>query len=210
MRSSVFKGRRRLLAPLVFAVLLGCGRKGGDGGNTVVTPPPPPTPTFRCTDSPVMVDKVALKCGIKRADDVWEIDVVIGSPTTSTDIGGFAFDLLFDPAILKYVPDSARAGPMLYQDGDTPLMSAQVMSGDPGRLVVGIYRTGGAAGVQGLAGVYDQIMTFSMKAVPGAQFDPDPGHLRFDMARSEALDSSALSQPIPSITFRDQLLLSFQ
>jgi len=207
MRSSVFRGHRRLLAPLVFALLLGCGRKGG---NTVVTPPPPPTPTFRCTDSPVMVDKVALKCGVKVADDVWQIDVVIGSPTTSTDIGGFAFDLLFDPAILKYVPDSARAGAMLYQDGDTPLMSVRIMSGDPGRLVVGIYRTSGAAGVQGQSGVNEQIMMFSMKALPGAQFDPDPGHLRFDMSRSEALDSSDPSQPISSITFSDQLLLSFQ
>jgi len=98
---------------------------------------------------------------------------------------------------------------MLFQDGDTPLLSSQIMNGDPGRLVVGIYRTGGAAGVQGLPGAYSQIMTFSMKAVPGAQFDAVPEHLRFDMLRSEALDSSA-AQPIPSITFSDQLLLSVQ
>jgi hypothetical protein len=207
MRPPVFEDHRRLLSALLFALLLGCGRKSGDGGG-VVTPPPPPTPTFRCTDSLVIVDKVALKCGAQLAADVWQIDVVIGSPTTSTDIGGFAFDLLFDPAILEYVSDSARAGAMLFQDGDTPLLIARIS--DPGRLVVGINRTSGAAGVQGLPGAYSQIMTFFMKAVPGAQFDADPGHLRFDMSRSEALDSSAQAQPIPSITFSDQLLLSFQ
>jgi len=206
MRQAVFESHRRLLAALLSALLLGCGSKSG-GGDTVVTPPPPPTPTFQCTDSSVMVDKVALKCGVHRTVDVWEIDVVIGSPTTSTDIGGFAFDLLFDPAILQFVPDSAGAGPMLYQDGDTPLLSARIS--DPGRLVVGIYRTGGAAGVQGIPG-YDHIMTFSMKAVPGAQFDADPRHLAFDMNIFQALDSSAQAQPIPSITFSDQLLLSFQ
>ena len=156
-----------------------------------------------------MVDTVALKCSVQRTADVWEIEVVIGSPTTSTDIGGFAFDLLFDPEILEYVPDSARAGAMLYQGSDTPLLSALIMNGEPGRLVVGIYRTGGAAGVRGVSG-YDHIMTFSMKAVPGAQFDADPGHLRFDMSRSEALDSSFPAQPILSITFSDQLLLSVQ
>ncbi len=209
MRPPVFEHHHRLLAALLFALLLGCGSKSGDGGGGgVVTPPPPPTPTFRCTDSSVIVDTVALKCGVHRTADVWEIDVVIGSPTTSTDIGGFAFDLLFDPAILEYVPDSARAGAMLFQDGDTPLLSAQIMNGDPGRLVVGISRTGGAAGVQGMPGAYSQIMTFSMKAVPGAQFDAVPEHLRFD--RSEALDSSVQAQPIPSITFSDQLLLSVQ
>src|SRR5439155_19898556 len=126
------------------------------GGDTVVTPPPAPTPTFQCTESLVMVDTVALKCGAPLSGNVWEIEVVIGSPTTSTDIGGFAFDLLFDPAILEYVPDSARAGAMLYQGSDTPLLSALIMNGEPGRLVVGIYRTGGAAGVRGVSG-YDHI-----------------------------------------------------
>jgi hypothetical protein len=208
MRPARIEHRWLLLAPIVCAVLLGCGGKGGDGGSGV-TPPPPLTPTFRCSDSPVMLNQVALKCGVKLADDVWQIDVVIGSPTTSTDIDGFAFNLLFDPAILEYVPGSARAGPMLYQNINTPLIAAQIMSGDPGRLVVGISRTGGAAGVGGLPG-YDQVMIFSMKVMPGAQLDPVPGHLTFDMERSVALDSSDPAQSIPSITFSDQLLLSNQ
>ncbi|HYS05303.1 MAG TPA: hypothetical protein VEW47_08930 [Candidatus Dormibacteraeota bacterium] len=208
MRPPVFEYHRRLLSAVLVALLLGCGRKSGDGGGGgVVTPPPPPTPTFRCTDSLVMVNKVALKCGAPLPGNVWQIDVVIGTPTTSTDIGGFAFDLLFDPTILEYVPDSARAGAMLYQDADTPLLIARIS--DPGRLVVGINRTSGAAGVQGIPG-YDLIMSFSMKAVPGAEFDADPRHLAFDMNRFQALDSSAQAQPIPSITFSDQLLLSVQ
>jgi len=59
-------------------------------------------------------------------------------------------------------------------------------------------------------GTFDRIMAFKVQALPGAQFDPDPSHLRFDKTRSEALDSSIQHQPIPSITFSDQILLSNQ
>jgi len=203
MRSSVFRGHRRLLAPLVFALLLGCGRKGGDGGGSVVTPPPPLTPTFRCTDSPVMVDKVALKCGLQRADDVWEIDVVIGSPTTATNIDGFAFDVLFDPTHLAYVAGSASAGTLFLQGGPVPLVIAQTQPGEPGRLVVGIHPTGTEGGVRAVSG-FDQILIFNLKMVAGTTFDPELLH--FD--NFEALDP--LDQPITSITPSDQLLLSVQ
>jgi len=209
MRPGALERHRRLLVALVCLLLAACGGKGSDGGS-VVTPPPPPLPVFQCGDSPAMVDHVALKCGARLGANVWQIDVVIGSPTTSTDIDGFAFDLLFDPSMLAYVPDSARAGSMLSQDGNLPLLSVQIPPGDPGRLVVGVYRSGEVAGVQGLPG-YDQIMMFSMKVVSGAQFDADPRQLRFDADKFQALDSSApRPQPIPSITFSDQLLLSYQ
>src|SRR2546428_3935181 len=81
---------------LLCATLLGCGGKGGDGGGPVV-PPPLPTTTFKCSDSPPGPNQVVLRCGAKLVPDVWQIDVMIGL-TGSTDIGGFAFNVLIDPA----------------------------------------------------------------------------------------------------------------
>jgi len=187
---------------LLCAALAGCGGKGGDGGGTVV--PPPPTPTFKCSGSPAAVDQVVLRCGVQLSPNVWQIDVVIGVPTESIDIDGFAFDVVFDPTILAYVPGSARSGNMLFQPpSGTPLISAQTAPGDPGRLVVGIHRTGTSGGVQGVPG-YELIMVFSMKAQTGAIFDPYLVHFE----NYQALDSS--DQPISSISFSDQLLLSYQ
>jgi len=196
-------------AVLMCAALIGCGGKGGDGGGGPVVPPPPPTLTFKCSDSPQQPDQVVLRCGVRLTEDVWQIDVMIGAHPTS-DIGGFAFDVLIDPMIMKYVPGSAVSGSMLFQDGEVPLLSVDTAPGDPGRLVVGIYRTGGAPGIAVVPGTFDRIMVFDVQALPGAQFDPDPSHLRFDKTRSEALDSSIQHQPIPSITFSDQILLSNQ
>jgi hypothetical protein len=204
MRSALFEHHRRLLASLVFALLLGCGGKSGDGGGSVVTPPPPLTPTFRCTDSPVMTNQVALVCVKLLPADVWQIDVVIGPPTTATNIDGFAFDVLFDPTLLAYVDGSARAGTLFFQGGPTPLVIAQTKPGEPGRLVVGIHPTGTGGGVGATTSSFDQILIFNLKLVAGTTFDPQLLH--FD--NYEALDP--LDQPIPSIRFSDQLLLSNQ
>jgi len=195
-------------AVLMCAALIGCGGKGGDGGGPVV-PPPPPTLTFKCSDSPPQADQVVLRCGVRLTQDVWQIDVMIGAHPAS-DIGGFAFDVLIDPMVLKYVPGSAVSGSMLFQDGEVPLLTAVTAPGDPGRLVVGIYRTGGVPGVAVVPGTFDRIMVFNVQALPGALFDPYPLHLRFDEARSEALDTSVPPKAIPSITFSDQILLSNQ
>ncbi|HKB07375.1 MAG TPA: hypothetical protein VKF61_03730 [Candidatus Polarisedimenticolia bacterium] len=202
--------RRILWAPafLIWA-LLGCGSKESDRGTTV-TPPSPVPSSLACSSSLPQIDDVVMTCRTHfAADDSWQIDVVIGSPTTSTDIGGFAFDILFDPTVLTYVPGSAGWGEMLVQDGITPLFSAETVPGDPGRLVVGIYRPGGQPGVQGTT-TYNRIMVFRVKAVPGVQFDQYPPRLTFDMTRSEAIDSSPSAQAITSIKFRDQILLSKQ
>jgi len=204
--------RRTIWAPalLIGWALLGCGSKESDRGGTV-TPPSPVPNTLACSSSPPQIDDVVMRCRTHfAADDSWQIDVVIGYPTTSTDIGGFAFDILIDPTILTYVPGSAGSGEMLFQDGLSPLFLADIKPGDPGRLVVGIYRPSGAPGVQGKGPPYDRIMTFRVKAVPGSSFDSDPAHLRFDPIQSEALDSSPSAQAITSIKFRDQILLSRQ
>jgi hypothetical protein len=204
--------RRIIWAPalLIAWALLGCGSKESNSGGTV-TPPSPVPGALACSSSLPQINDVTMHCRTHfAADDSWQIDVVIGYPTTSTDIGGFAFDILIDPTVLTYVPGSAGSGEMLFQDGLSPLFLADIKAGDPGRLVVGIYRPSGAPGVQGKGPPYDRIMTFRVKAVPGALFDPDPPRLTFDKMKSEALDSSMSAQAIPSITFHDQILLSRQ
>ena len=193
--------RRFLGAGTILAcvALLACG--GGGGGGAVVTPP---VPTFQCSDAPppVPADQVVLRCGAQIARDVWRIDVVIGVPTTSTDIGGFNFDVVADDAtLLAFVAGSGQQGELLGQGGATVLLAAATVPGEPGHLVVGIHRTGGGPGVQGIAG-YDRIMSFRMKALMSGPFGPEL--LRFE--KYEATDSS--DQLIPGITFSDQLLLS--
>ncbi len=194
----------RLLAPITGAALLGCGGGGGHG-DTVVTPPPVTNPTFACSDSPVQRNQVALKCGaFVVSSNTWVIDAMIGGPTDSTDstdIDGFAFDVLFDPAHLAYVDGSVRAGALFFQGGMPPLVTARLEN--PGRLVVGIHMTGSGTGVQAKPG-YNQIITFSMKPIAGAVFDLEMLHFE----NHQALDST--DQPIPSITFSDQILLSNQ
>jgi len=203
--------RRVLFGTIVLlgATLLGCGGKGPDSSGTPGPPNPVPMPTFKCSDSPPQPDQIVMRCGIRLKPDTWQIDVVIGSHAAS-DIGGFAFDLLIDPTILKYVPGSAQSGSILFQGGFTPLLVANTVFGDPGRLVVGISRAGGAPGVAVVPGTFDRVMSFKVQALPGAQFDLVPGHLVFDNARSEALDSTASQNPISSVTFSNELLLSFQ
>jgi len=204
--------RRHPLAPaiIVCAALLGCGGKGGNDHGGTVIPPPPPALAFACSDSPPLADQVVMQCEYQQKADVWQISVDIGYPTTSTNIAGFAFDVLIDPRVLTYVPGSAKMGNMLFQSTAAPLLVVDTLPGDPVRLVVGINLTEGAHGVQGLPS-YHQIMLFSVQAVPGAEFDVEPLHLTFDKQRSQALDDSPVqAQQIDSITFSDQILLSRQ
>src|SRR5207247_7918251 len=133
-------------AVLMCAALIGCGGKGGDGGGGPVVPPPPPTLTFKCSDSPQQPDQVVLRCGVRPTEDVWQIDVMIGAHPTS-DIGGFALDVLIDPMIMKYVPGSGGWGGMRFQDCAVPLLSGDTATGDAGRVGVGISRTRRAAGM---------------------------------------------------------------
>src|SRR2546428_758556 len=138
--------RRFLIGPagLACAAILACS--GGKGGGGLVSPPPGPVATFQCDDSAAATDQVVLRCGAQVAADVWRIDVVIGVPTTSTDINGFVFDVVYDPLLLAYVPGSARAGTLLISDGGTQLFAAALEPGHPGDLAVGINRPWAARG----------------------------------------------------------------
>ncbi len=193
---------RRLLigaAVLACVAIPACssGGKSGDGG--VVTPPPGPVPTFLCSDSPAAPNVVVLKCGARVSATVWRIDVVIGGPTASTDINGFNFDVVFDPLVMAYVPGSAQVG-VFFTGGALP--AAATDPNEPGRLVVGVHLEG-ATGVGGMMSE-NPILAFQIKTLTASPFGPD--QLKFD--HFEATDSLRL--PISSITFSDQIMLSFQ
>ncbi len=197
--------RRFLIGAAVLAcvAILACssGGKSGDGG--VVTPPPGPVPTFLCSDSPAAPNVVVLKCGARVSATVWRIDVVIGGPTAS-NINGFNFDVVFDPLVMAYVPDSAQMGTFFLQGGGTTLFLAATATNppDPGRLVVGV-QLQGSTGVGSMMSE-NLILAFQIKTLTASPFGPD----QLTFARSEATDS--LRMPIPGITFSDQIMLSFQ
>ena len=190
-------------AVLACAATLACNSSGGgrgDGG--VITPPPGPIPVFQCSDSPAAPDTVVLQCGERISASTWRINVVIGVPTTSTDINGFDFDVVFDPLLLAYVPGSAQPGVLLSQGGGTVLFAAATSPGDPGRLVVGIHKAG-ATGVQGTQ-YLGVILAFQLRSQTAASFPPQ----LLGLKNFRASDSSDVT--IQGITAIDQLLLSLQ
>jgi len=190
-------------AVLACAATLACNSSGGgrgDGG--VITPPPGPIPVFQCSDSLAAPDTVVLQCGERISASTWRINVVIGVPTTSTDINGFDFDVVFDPLLLAYLPGSAQPGVLLSQGGGTVLFAAATSPGNPGRLVVGIHKAG-ATGVQGTQ-YLDVILAFQLTSQTAASFPPQV--LRLENFR--ASDSSDVT--IQGIIAIDQLFLSLQ
>ncbi len=177
---------------LAAAASLACGGGGGGGGDS--------GPSFNCSDSPVGVNTVALVCGTKVSGNTWSLKVVIEG-TTSADISGFNFDIVFPVADLSYVSGSAELGTYFSQGGSVALFAADLASNDPGRLVVGIQLPDQAVPVQGGPG-QNLIMTLRLKANSLTAFGPDL--IRFE--NTEAVDSTKAA--IGSVNFSDQLLLS--
>lgn len=190
-----------LYAPAILAcgALLACGGGGGS-----IDPPPGPIASFRCLDSAPAVDHVVLRCAEQVPPDEWRIDVIVGVRTTSPDIRGFNFDVVFDPLVLAFVPGSEEQGDLLTQGGESVWLAAATATNpdDPGRLVVGTYRMG-ATGVGGIPG-FERIMSFRIKALMMTPFEPEMPVFE----SGEAFDS--LDQPILEIQYRDQLLLSVE
>ena len=186
-------------AVLMGALFLACG---GKGRSDSPPGPPIPVPLFVCTDSAPSADRVVLRCAGEVAPDIWRIDVVVGVPTTSADINGFSFYVTFDPSQLAFVAGSAMEGNLLNRDGEIVLFAASLDPGDPGRLIVGLNRTGGT-GIRGVDD-NDRIMSFCLRAITGAPFGP----LAPAFENAEAVDSSL--QAIPGIGFDDSLFLSVE
>jgi len=181
---------RAALVGALAAAALACGG-GGDGGGGVVY-------AVACGGAMApAADRITLGCPAQATDSI-TVSVHLGGPTSSSDIFGLQFDLVFDPAVMQFEPP-ALEGSFLNRDGAATIMQVGAMQNDPGRLIVGIVRLGVPGGLQATAAdeVVITLLFGRLSAVSTT--------LRFENAA--AVDSSL--QPIPQITFGTPLTITF-
>lgn len=130
--------------------------------------------TFVGSGTPASPNTVRL--GGRVSGNFVTVTVLLGGPTTSTDIYGFAFDLVMDSSdVVELTPLSA--GPALRQlSGCESIEFLSRQSGN--RIVVGITKVGWCDG-NGIDAGEEVIATYSYRAfVPGRttlRFDGPPG-----------------------------------
>ena len=129
----------RLRVLLLLGIATACG--GGDGGGVV---PPPLTAAFLPSATPGAADLVRLRAAASAGDKV-TLEVASGGPTTSTDLYGFAFDIVSsDATVAAFVDGTASFGDALTLSGG---QTGRVEVGRTGnRLVVGVSKLGGGSG----------------------------------------------------------------
>jgi len=181
---------RAVLSGTLAAIVLGCG--GGGGGNESVVP------RLMCSGatSPAP-DQVTLGCPAEGIDSI-TVAVHLGGPTTSSDIYGLKFDLVFDPTVLQFEPP-AMEGSFLNRDGAATILQAGILLGEPGRLIVAITRQGAPAGLQA-AGTDQVVMTLLFRGVT-------PGSTTLVFENAAVIDSNL--QTIQAIGFGAPLTLTF-
>jgi hypothetical protein len=134
----------RAVALLGASSLTACGGGHHGGGR-------PAAPAMTCGGTTAAAaDLIRFDCP-GSAGSPMAVRVMIGGPTTSTDIYLVKFDVVFDPAVVEFAPP-AMQGDFLDQDGNGTLVEAAPASNDPGRLVVSVTRTGSGGGVGVAAG----------------------------------------------------------
>jgi len=126
------------------------------------------------------------------------IQVMIGAPTSSSDLYSFAFDLVLgDETVAEYVGGSATAGTALTTSGGQSLQVLASQQGD--RVAMGVTKLGGGAGnaVTGTGEVLVAEFTFRLlkAGTTSLSIEGAPGN---DPA---ALDSGG--SDIASVTFDD-------
>jgi hypothetical protein len=156
--------------------------------------PPAITASFTGTGTGTAADFARLTGGSASGDTV-TVNVVIGGPTTSSDLYSFAFDLVLgDTTVAQYVSSSVTAGTALTVVG---LQSVEALASTSGsRVVVGVSKTNGGGG-NGIPMGEPVVVSLTFRllktgsttlAIAGA-----PG------GSPECLDSLGIA--IPSITF---------
>jgi hypothetical protein len=186
------RGRTALALALILAGLLPAACRGNEAS---------PVPVLGCDDTAPAPNVVTLRCAAVQGTDTWILEAVIGGPSNSA-ITGFYFDVVFDPGVLEYVSNSAQAGSLLTQDGTPVSVAAVPMTGDPGRLVVGVHRQGTGPGVPAGIGI-NVIMRFRLRTPLSSTFGPVMPALE----KGAAVNLETGEDPIIGITFNDQLLL---
>lgn len=136
---------RPLLASIVAMVLApmalpGCGGGGGGDGGMM---PAPVVARFTGTSAASAPNLVRLT-GSPSGNTV-VVRVVVGGPTTSSDLYSFAFDLVLgDTSVATYVAGSATFGTALTLSGGQTSDVEATLQGN--RVVVGVTKLGGGAG----------------------------------------------------------------
>jgi hypothetical protein len=137
---------------LGLGTLASCGGGGGGGGSE----PPADPPTFAPSATAPAANLVTMT-GSSTNDTTLELRVNIGGPSTSSDIFGFAFNLLLsDPSLVQVGTPSA--GDAL--TGNTTASASLQGS----RIIVGVTKLGGAGnGVAGASAVVVRIPLRTLK-----------------------------------------------
>ena len=178
------------LAAALAVIVLACGG-GGAGDDGIV-------PHLLCGGSAApAADQVTLGCPIQGTDSI-TVAVRLGGPTTSSDIYGLQFDLVFDPAVLQYQPPAMEGG-FLNRDGAATILQVGPMQGNPGRLIVAIVRQGAPAGLQATA-AEQVVITLLFRGVSA-------GSTTLAFQNAAVVDSSL--QPLASMTFGGSLTIDF-
>ncbi len=183
-------------AASLLAVGCGGGSSGGGGGTT----PDPIAAAFAGSGTARTANLVRMTGQAATSDRV-RVDVVIGGPTTSSDIYSFAFDIIIgNTAIAEYVGASASAGDALTTSGGQSIQT--LVSQEGNRVVVGVTKSGGGAG-NGIADaeptVVSLVFRIKAKGVSTLTFDGSPTNPQHISAEPSALDS--VGNRIDSITF---------
>jgi len=173
-----------LLAATCLALCLRCG--GGGGHHSAPAPM-----LFSCSGAAaISPDQISITCPNFSASPLF-LTVVIGGPTTSSDIYGVKFDLVFSQPIMTF-DTPAIEGALLNQGGAATTLVATASPGDPDRVVVSITRTRAVTGTQAAAASTTiMILGFSATGLDGT------ATVTFENA--EAVDSTLT--PIGSIGF---------
>lgn len=175
------------LASLCALALLACG-----GGHRGVTP------RLTCGGATAPgTDQIAFACPSRPATPI-AVQVVIG-PTSSSDVYGIKFDVVFDPAVLAFDPPAIE-GSFLGRDGNPTVLEAATQSGDPGRLVVAITRQGAVGGI-GASSAQTTVVTLPFTGVA-------PGTASLVFENATAVDPGLF--PIAAIHFGSPVSVTFQ
>ncbi len=191
--------RRILLLLALFAIAapnIGCGGGGGGNGGTTPSRPSPVWTNSTTAPAPNLVTMTGSVSG-----DTITVTVNLTGPTTSSDIYGFAFDIIMSsPGILQYVTNSAQAGNAL-QQGSCPAAPIVNVGQNGQRIVIGVTKQGDCPGNQ-VDGT-GTVLTFQLKSVgtgsTNLNFTGSPSNPINPTDNPTAVDH--LGQPIPSITF---------
>jgi hypothetical protein len=138
--------RFRVAAALALLAALAAPGCSDDDDPILFPPEPPPSAAFAASGTAAAPNLVRLRSA-STTGDVATLEVAIGGPTTSTDVYGFAFDLvLSNPAVAHYIAGSAQFGTALTPSGGQTTVVLAQQSGN--RVTVGASLFGGGPGDQ--------------------------------------------------------------